>query len=551
VKIDTSTDPEQLHSVNGRLVFLTFGDLRSTDGTPGGTQRLSATTLELTRTGDAAYFRLGSPGGIYGEPWKTDGTPEGTGQFADIVPGSPSSDPRFFTFAGGKLFLQATDDAGAELWVSDGSAGASQVADLEPGAGSSSPQDLTAAGGLLFFTADTSGSGRELWKSDGTAAGTVPVKDIQPGAPSSFPSSGIPGTFAAPAGGPLFFAADDGTNGEELWKSDGTGAGTVMVKDILPGGAPGSQPRSLTAVGSRVFFVAYDSDHGRELWVSDGTPAGTHLVKDIAPGAGSSLPYNLTAAGSVLVFSAFDEAHGVEAWRSDGTMLGTRRLADLAPGPLSASPLGYTVAGSNLFFAANDNATGFELWAVPTPSVLSTFADVPTTYWAWRFVEALAAHGVSSGCRDGDFCPGAYVNRAQMAIFILAARGTPPPPATGTRFDDVPPGYWAGPWIEELAREGVVSGCSANPPLYCPDNLLTRAEMAVLLTVARHENPPPATGTRFADVPADYWAARFIEQLAADGVTSGCGGGNYCPDLPITRGEMAVFLATAFHLSLP
>jgi hypothetical protein len=97
----------------------------------------------------------------------------------------------------------------------------------------------------------------------------------------------------------------------------------------------------------------------------------------------------------------------------------------------------------------------------------------------------------------------------------------------------------------------VVGGCSANPPLYCPDNLLTRAEMAVLLTLARGETPPPATGTRFGDVPADYWAARFIEQLAADGVTSGCGGGNYCPDQPITRGEMAVFLAAAFHLPLP
>ncbi|MFL6233430.1 MAG: ELWxxDGT repeat protein, partial [Thermoanaerobaculia bacterium] len=551
VKIDTNMSPGQLRSVNGRVVFLTNAYLWSTDGTPGGGQSLSAETLELTRTGDAVYFRLGAVGGIYGEPWKTDGTPEGTGQFADIVPGSPSSDPRFFTAAGGKLFLQATDGAGAELWVSDGtSAGTSQVADLEPGAASSSPQDLTGAGGLLFFTADTSGSGRELWKSDGTGAGTVMVKDIQPGTASSFPSSGVAGTFAAPAGGPLFFAADDGADGEELWKSAGTGAGTVMLKDILEGGI-GSQPRSLTVVGNRVFFVADDFDHGRELWVSDGTPAGTRLVKDLVPGPGSSLPYNLTVAGSVLVFSAFDEAHGVEAWRSDGTALGTRRLGDLAHGTLPSSPFGYTVAGSNLFFAANDNATGFELWAVPTPSVQSIFADVPTTYWAWRFVEALARSGVSSGCGDGDFCPGAYVNRAQMAIFVLTARGTAPPPATGTRFDDVPPGYWAGPWIEELAREGVVSGCSANPPRYCPNDLLTRAEMAVLLTVARHETPPPATGTRFADVPADYWAARFIEQLAADGITSGCGGGNFCPDQPITRGEMAVFLATAFHLPLP
>jgi ELWxxDGT repeat protein len=253
----------------------------------------------------------------------------------------------------------------------------------------------------------------------------------------------------------------------------------------------------------------------------------------------------------VVVFSASDPAHGVEAWRSDGTDAGTFQLADVAPGPLSSNPLRFTVAGSKLYFVADDNTTGAELWAIPKLNVTGTFADVPPNYWAWRFVEALAASGVTGGCGGGDFCPGAYVNRAQMAIFVLTARGTAPPPATGTRFDDVPPGYWAGPWIEELAREGVVSGCSASPPLYCPDNLLTRAEMAVLLTIARHENPPPATGTRFGDVPATYWAARWIEQLAADGITSGCGGGNYCPDQPITRGEMAVFLATAFHLPLP
>jgi len=352
-------------------------------------------------------------------------------------------------------------------------------------------------------------------------------------------------------GGTILFLAEDGLNGQELWRSDGTDAGTVLVRDIRLG-VVGSRISGLTVAGNQAFFTADDGVHGFELWVSDGTPAGTHLVKDIVTGAGSSVPSSLAAAGAVAVFSAFDPAYGVEAWRSDGTDAGTFRLADVAPGPLSSSPLGFTVSGRNLYFVADDNTHGFELWAIPRIAVTGTFADVPPNYWAWRFVEALAASGVTGGCGGGNFCPGALVNRAQMAVFILAARdGVPPPPATGTRFDDVPAGYWAGPWIEELAREGVVSGCSGNPPLYCPNNNLTRAEMAVLLTVARGENPPPATGTRFADVPASYWAARFIEQLAADGVTSGCGGGNYCPDLPITRGEMAVFLATAFHLPLP
>jgi ELWxxDGT repeat protein len=438
--------------------------------------------------------------------------------------------------SGGKVFYSLFNGASYELWVSDGTAGGTSL--LGPGL---SPQNLTDAGGTLFFSAFQPGLFHyTLWKSDGTAAGTVQVKGV----------TITSGPFAALPDGTLLFPADDGPHGEELWRSDGTDAGTVLVQDVRPG-VETSRIYGLTAAGNQAFFAADDGVHGIELWVSDGTPAGTHLVKDVEPGAGSSVPNNLTAFGSVVVFSAFDAAHGVEVWRSDGTDAGTWRLADIAPGPLSSSPLGFTASGANLFFVANDNTTGFELWALPKKAVVPTFADVPSNFWAWRFIEALAASGVTGGCGGGSFCPDALVNRAQMAIFVLTARGTTPPPATGTRFDDVPAGYWAGPWIEELAREGVVSGCSANPPLYCPDNLLTRAEMAVLLTLARGENPPPATGTRFGDVPSNYWAARFIEQLAADGITSGCGGGNYCPDLAVTRGEMAVFLATAFHLPLP
>jgi ELWxxDGT repeat protein len=551
--IDAQWNPERFRTVGDHLLFESSNFLWVYD-IPGGLKDLTAPQVfDLTTVGDTAFFASGYAD-TGKELWKTDGTQAGTTLVADLVPGTGSSNPQLLTAAGGRLFFQATtESAGSELWVSDGTAeGSFQVADLVPGTASSSPRNLTAGpGGLLFFTADTSGSGRELWKSDGTPGGTARVKDIRPGTDPSVFDPSAEGIFAAPAGGPLFFAANDGVNGEELWRSDGTDAGTVMVRNVLPNSF-GSYPRLLTVVGARVFFVADDGTHGRELWVSDGTDAGTHLVKDIVPGAGSPAPYNLTALGSVLVFSAFDPDHGVEAWRSDGTDAGTWRLQDLAPGPLSSSPLGFTAAGPNLYFVADDNTHGFELWAIPKIAVTGTFADVPPNYWAWRFIEALAHSGVTGGCGGGNFCPDALVNRAQMAVFLLAARdGVPPPPATGTRFDDVPPGYWAGPWIEELAREGVVGGCSVNPPLYCPGNNLTRAEMAVLLTVARHETPPPATGTRFIDVPADYWAAPWIEQLAADGVTTGCGGGRYCPDQPITRGEMAVFLATAFHLPLP
>jgi ELWxxDGT repeat protein len=532
--------PDWLHPVNGRLAFRADSSrLALSDGTAAGTGVVPGSSVlgfAPKPLGNELFF-FSQPDSAPQGLWKTDGTEAGTVLVSAHDPffGSPLLAP-----AAGKIFYALYNGTSVDLWVSDGTGPGT---DIGPGL---IPSNLTDAGDTLFFISFQNALyGATLWKSDGTAAGTVQVKEL-----TVIPSTQGTPSLAVLPGGVVLFVAGDGTHGEELWRSDGNEAGTMLVKDIRPGPA-NTTIYNLTAAGGRVFFTAEDGVHGQELWTSDGTETGTHLVRDIVPGAGSSFPYNLAAIGSTLVFSAYDEAHGVEAWRSDGTEAGTWRLADIAPGPLSSSPMGYTLAGNKLFFVANDNATGFELWAIPKSYVTGTFTDVPPNFWAWRFVEALAASGVTGGCGGDDFCPGDFVNRAQMAVFVLTARGTAPPPATGARFDDVPPGYWAGPWIEELANEGVVGGCSANPPLYCPNSLLTRAEMAVLLTLARGENPPPATGTRFADVPAGYWAARFIEQLAADGVTGGCGGGNYCPDQPITRGEMAVFLATAFHLPLP
>src|SRR6267378_3233631 len=162
------------------------------------------------------------------------------------------------------------------------------VKDIYPGTQFSRLGDLTDLNGTLFFRAtdDLNGNGIELWKSDGTAIGTVLVRNI---ATCASPNSSSPENLTN-VNGILFFSANDCVHGRELWKSNGMTAGTVLVKDIYSGiySFLGSDPSFLTAVGSTVFFVARDPTNGTELWKSDGSDVGTVLVKDIVSGTGSS-----------------------------------------------------------------------------------------------------------------------------------------------------------------------------------------------------------------------------------------------------------------------
>jgi hypothetical protein len=189
-----------------------------------------------------------------------------------------------------------------------------------------------------------------------------------------------------------------------------------------------------------------------------------------------------------------------------------------------------------------------------------TFGDVPPTYWAWQYVETLYARGVTGGCSTAPlmYCPGNNVSRAEMAVFLVrAGRGSTfvPPPASGL-FSDVPAGFWAAPYVEQIYADGITSGCSVNPLGYCPSTALSRAEMAVFLLRAKHGSsyvPPPARGTVFADVAADSFGAAWIEQLAAEGITSGCATSpaRYCPDAAVSRDQMATFLVRTFNLTNP
>jgi len=182
-------------------------------------------------------------------------------------------------------------------------------------------------------------------------------------------------------------------------------------------------------------------------------------------------------------------------------------------------------------------------WAPPLHA--QDFSDVPTDYWAFNFIETLSEAGVTGGCGGSNYCPEDPVSRAQMAVFlerIINGSGFVPPPATGTVFADVGAGDFAAAFIEQLFADGITGGCGGGN--FCPNDDVTRAQMAIFLLRAKYGSayaPPPATGV-FPDVPLGSFGDSWIEQLAAEGITSGCGGGNFCPGAPVTRAQMAVFL---------
>jgi ELWxxDGT repeat protein len=304
-----------------------------------------------------------------------------TGFHHICVPGGSSPGPGVLLRNGRLLFAAEDGHNGRELWSSDGTrTGTQMVRDINPGRSplppepdcddrpdtglSSNPQDLVAFRQGVLFTADDGVHGREIWWTDGTRAGTRLVRDLRPGTASALPHHLTPLKTAV-----YFFASLPGA-GEGLWRTDGTAQGTALVHDLKIGGTP-SWPRDLTAAGNQLFFSVYNESTGAELWTSRGTAASTHLVADVRPGEPGSYPQELAAVGNALVFAATDGVHGVEPWRSDGTAAGTRLLGDLNPGLDASSPGPFTRAGNFVFTGAYDPEHGREPWAIPLADLLA------------------------------------------------------------------------------------------------------------------------------------------------------------------------------------
>lgn len=226
------------------------------------------------------------------------------------------------------------------------------------------------------------------------------------------------------------------------------------------------------------------------------------------------------------------------------------------------APYGYWSMNSpemtNIAFG-RPQATFEDVWPA------SVFSGKNTTAYYQPAVEHLVGAGITGGCDSTTidfegvsnftyryYCPENPVSRAQMTVFLLKAMNYPAsysPPAAIPTFPDTD-GHWAALWIEALKDTGITSGFPDGT--FRPDAPVTRAQMAVFLLKAKHGTSytPPNVGetSGFSDVPTGHWASAWIKQLAAESITGGCGAGIYCPESPVTRGQMAIFIVRTFGL---
>ena len=310
--------------------------------------------------------------------WKTDGTESGTVMIKDVIPASD------MVSLGGETYFLATDG----LWKTDGTeSGTYIVKDFIVPASS----EIIVYKNLLFFAGSVAGSNFELWTSDGTGTGTELFKEINI-FNNSYGSS--PRNFMI-AGDLLYFTADnmvyDNTPlpNREVWVTDGTEAGTVMVKDIFPG-VGSSSPTLYGSMGGYLYFTAYDSiyypgwNYNRELWKSDGTESGTEMVRDINyhkpeplpwGTGGNSSPSDVIFMNNMVFVVATDDANNNgsfpplftsrDIWKSDGTDMGTMKLKNIDTTNALAwegKPRELIAAGSKFYFKAGYGNYGVELF---------------------------------------------------------------------------------------------------------------------------------------------------------------------------------------------
>ena len=429
---------------NGKLIFCAKGtsgtyQLWQSDGTLAGTSILKqiATnnvdsnpknfTIFNSTSGTKLYFSANNGAnnfwGINDELWQTDGTTAGTvinSEMNQATTSSPGSFPRGFTVFGSNFYFTANvSPPGEEFYRNDGSlGGATLVRDINPGAANSSPKNFTVANGKLFFAATNDNIGRELYVAIGPTTASLSYIDVLPVA-----NIGSNPLYLTEYNKNVYFTA--GVGGDQLWKSDGTIAGTSLITDFsISAGDPQDYYVSPTlglmffsaatnATGREMHYVATDDDEGvyneTNIGSGDGIRAGTQfieyngdvyftatngtsgyelwrtnhlidgspltMVKDINA-TGDSNPVNFIVFGGKLIFQANDGIHGAELWQSDGTTSGTTLVTDINTGVESSSPAGFVALNSNvLLFTATEATVGAELWKLNNSGLSNTTSD--------------------------------------------------------------------------------------------------------------------------------------------------------------------------------
>nr|WP_256489296.1 ELWxxDGT repeat protein [Pleionea sp. CnH1-48] len=322
--------------------------LSVTNGASNGATSLDVYDAEnLTVAGDRVYFttKAGSASAAEGaELWVADVNT--ATRLSDINTGSGDSLPSLLTLASdGALYFRAYDGTTTGLWKYTTSGGVESVKN-----GFDTINSIYINNDKIFFSANDGSSGAELWVSDGTESGTSLLKDIWVGADGSDPNN-----FTKLGNDVLFNARNGSSSG--LWKTDGTESGTVFLKNVF---LEDYNRHDQGLFNNQLYFAGYDNVNGPELWKTDGTVAGTQLVKDIRPGISGDSPRVIGVLNGRLLFLANDGTTGVELWESDGTASGTQLVKDINPaGDGVDSAL---IVGELVYLLANDNVHGLELW---------------------------------------------------------------------------------------------------------------------------------------------------------------------------------------------
>jgi PKD repeat protein len=342
--------------------------------------------------------------------------------------------------------------------------------------------------------------------------------------------------------------ADTGRHKTDVWYQSSSDNGvtwsgavkvsTAQTDETVTGADSGNQYGDYTGLSgyAGVFLPSWTDRRNNakeEIW--------TAQVQDNDHPPTASFTYNCTGLSCTFNASGSTDDFGIVsyAWTFGDSSTGSGVSPTHAYAASGSYPVTLTVTD-----------TGGNTGSV-TQNAILVFADVPPGYWARSFIEGIYFYGVTGGCAVNPrrYCPDVNINRADTAVFLLASKGGPtyaPPACTTPTFTDVPCSNYAAAWVDEFARRGITAGCGGGN--YCPNDSVTRATMSYYLLATLGIPAPTSCTGRFTDVPCTAWYAPWVEELVRRGITSGCSPTTFCPNDPVTRAQMAVFLVQTFGI---